>query len=185
MSLFKASPCTKESQKIKSFKYTKPTIIHNFPSWLFLPFQKCPEIRKIVLVKVSEILVKNRAIKKVFFFATPPCSGHWFTCFARKGYSHRRLLFYQIILPEIRMEGILSTGNVTVKSGIHLKKNCVLKSEIQLKFYRDGLFKKSQIKSETVMSWSSRKKKQGIFCTANLVSRDFFNIFVLSQCIVY
>ena len=83
------------------------------------------------------------------------------------------------------MEGILSTGNVTVKSGIHLKKNCVLKSEIQLKFYRDGLFKKSQIKSETVMSWSSRKKKEGIFCTANLVSRDFFNIFVLSQCIVY
>ena len=38
-----------------------------------------------------------------------------------------------------------------VKSGIHFKKNCVLKSEIQLQFYRDGLFKKSQIKDETVM----------------------------------
>ena len=38
-----------------------------------------------------------------------------------------------------------------VKSGIHFKKNCVLKSEIQLQFYRDGLFKKSQIKGETVM----------------------------------
>ena len=45
MSLFKASPFTKKtfsspenSQKIKSFKYTKPTVIHKFPSWLFLPF---------------------------------------------------------------------------------------------------------------------------------------------------
>ena len=58
---------------------------------------------------------------------------------------------YQIILPEIRTEGIRSPGNVMVKSGIHFKKNCVLKSKIQLQFYRDGLFKKSQIKGETVM----------------------------------
>ena len=42
-----------------------------------------------------------------------------------------------------------------------------------------------QIKSKTVMSWSSRKKKEGIFCTVYFVRRNFFNICVLSQCIVY
>ena len=89
--------------------------------------------------------------QKDFLFWPSPCSGPWLTCFAQKGYSHRRLLLYQIILPEIRMEGVRSPGNVMVKSGIHFKKNCVLKSEIQLQFYRDGLFQKLQIKSETVM----------------------------------
>ena len=42
------------------------------------------------------------SVKKVFFSATSPCCGHWLICFARKGYSHRRLLFSQIILLEIR-----------------------------------------------------------------------------------
>ena len=32
----------------------------------------------------------------------------------------------------------------------------------------------SQIKSKTVMSWSSRKKKEGIFCTVCFVRRKFF-----------
>ena len=32
--------------------------------------------------------------KRSSFFATSPCSGHWLTCFARKGYSHKRLLFF-------------------------------------------------------------------------------------------
>ena len=51
------------------------------------------------------------SVKKVFFFATSPCSGHWLTCSAPKGYSHRRRLFSQIILPEIRTDGIRSPRN--------------------------------------------------------------------------
>ena len=48
------------------------------------------------------------------------------------------------------------------------------------------LMLESQIKNKTVMRWSSRKKKEGIFCTVYFVQRDFFfKIFVLSQCIVY
>ena len=39
----------------------------------------------------------------------------------------------------------------------------------------------SQIKRKTVMSWSSRKKKRGIF----FPSERNFNICVLSQCIMY
>ena len=44
------------------------------------------------------------SVKKVFFF----------TCFVRKYYSHRRLLFSKIILPEIRAEGICSSRNSAV-----------------------------------------------------------------------
>ena len=33
---------------------------------------------------------------------------------------------------------------------------------------------KSQIKSKTVMSWSSRKRKEGIFCTVYFVRKKFF-----------
>ena len=36
-----------------------------------------------------------------------------------------------------------------------------------------------------VMSWSSRKKKEDIFCTVYSVRRKFFNICAFSQCIVY
>ena len=36
------------------------------------------------------------------------------------------------------------------------------------------LIKESQIKSKTVISWSSRKKKEGIFCTVYFVRREFF-----------
>ena len=32
----------------------------------------------------------------------------------------------------------------------------------------------SQIKSKTVMSWSSRKRKEGIFCTVYFVRKKFF-----------
>ena len=35
------------------------------------------------------------------------------------------------------------------------------------------LIKKSQIKSKTVMSWSMRKKKEGILCTVYFVRRKF------------
>ena len=38
-----------------------------------------------------------------------------------------------------------------------------------------------QIKSKTMMSWSLRKKKEGIFCLKDI----FFNICVLFQCTVY
>ena len=42
-----------------------------------------------------------------------------------------------------------------------------------------------RIKSKTPMSWSSRKKEESIFCNVYFVRRTFFNIWVLSQCIVY
>ena len=51
------------------------------------------------------------SVRKVFFFATSPCFGHWLTCFARKGYSHWRLFFCQIILSETKTEGIPSARN--------------------------------------------------------------------------
>ena len=35
------------------------------------------------------------------------------------------------------------------------------------------------------MSWSSRKKKQVIFCTIYFIRKEFFKICVSSQCIVY
>ena len=35
------------------------------------------------------------------------------------------------------------------------------------------------------MSWSSRKKKEGIFCTFYIVQTNFFWHIVLSQCAVY
>ena len=35
------------------------------------------------------------------------------------------------------------------------------------------------------MSWSSRKKKEGIFCTVYFTQREIFHICVLAQCIVY
>ena len=47
------------------------------------------------------------------------------------------------------------------------------------------LIEESQIKSETVMSWSSWKKKEGIFVPFVLSKRKFFSICVLSQFIVY
>ena len=47
------------------------------------------------------------------------------------------------------------------------------------------LIYKSQIKSKTVMSWSSRRIKEGIFFTVNLSEGNFFKICDLSQCIVY
>ena len=43
------------------------------------------------------------------------------------------------------------------------------------------LIKELQIKSKTLMSWSSWKKNKGIFCT----EVNFFKIYALSQCIVY
>ena len=47
------------------------------------------------------------------------------------------------------------------------------------------LIYKSQIKSKTVMSWSSRRIKEHIFFTVYLSKGNFFKIFDLSQCIVH
>ena len=47
------------------------------------------------------------------------------------------------------------------------------------------LIKESQIKCKTVVSWNLRKKEEWTFCTVCFVWRNIFNIFVLSQCIVY
>ena len=47
------------------------------------------------------------------------------------------------------------------------------------------LIKEWQIKSKTVVSWNLRKREKCIFCTVCFVQRNIFNIFVLSQCIVY
>ena len=41
-----------------------------------------------------------------------------------------------------------------------------------------------QIKSKTV-AWSLQKKKDGIFSSFYFVRTNFFNICILSQCIVY
>ena len=47
------------------------------------------------------------------------------------------------------------------------------------------LIQESQIKSKTVMSWSSRKKK-GIFCTVYFVRREFFKdlCFISMDCVL-
>ena len=47
------------------------------------------------------------------------------------------------------------------------------------------LIQKSQIKSKTVVSLSSRKKKEGIFVPFSLFGKNFSDICVLSLCIVY
>ena len=46
------------------------------------------------------------------------------------------------------------------------------------------LIQESRIKGKTGVSWSSRKKKEWIFCNVCLVWKIFF-ICILSQCIVY
>ena len=50
------------------------------------------------------------------------------------------------------------------------------------------LIKELQIKKKTVMSWSSRKKKEAIFYTVYFVRREFFLRFVFClnvKCIEY
>ena len=55
------------------------------------------------------------SVKKVFFFATSPRCEHWLTCFAQKDYSYsQETTFSQIILPEIKTEGIRFPRNSAV-----------------------------------------------------------------------
>ena len=44
----------------------------------------------------------NVFCKIVFFFARNSFCGHWLICSGRKGYTHRRLFFKRVSLPEIR-----------------------------------------------------------------------------------
>ena len=46
-------------------------------------------------------------------------------------------------------------------------------------------YKNRKIKSKTVISCNSRKEKRAFFVPLILSERTFFNIFVLSQCIMY
>ena len=41
-------------------------------------------------------------------------------------------------------------------------------------FRETNLVEGSKIKNKTVMSWSTRKKKEGIFCTVYFARRKFF-----------
>ena len=47
------------------------------------------------------------------------------------------------------------------------------------------LTSESPIKSKIKMSWSSRKKNEGIFVPSILSKENFLKIFVLSHCIVF
>ena len=67
-------------------------------------------------MQYAEVVTGRCSVKKLFFFATSPWCGHWLTCFAQKGYFHRRLVFFsQINLPEIR------TGSFSKKPGVLVK----------------------------------------------------------------
>ena len=55
------------------------------------------------------------------------------------------------------------------------------KQKISLCF---SLYKNRELNVK-LMSWGSRKKREGIFCTIHFVRRDLFKICVLSQCMLY
>ena len=62
------------------------------------------------------------------------------------------------------------------------------KNETESKLEKPQSFKEtkeSQIKSKTMMSWNSRKKQKDVFCTIFLLEGTFFNLCVLSQCVMY
>ena len=55
-----------------------------------LPFSILKENKALYLESANG----RSSVKKMFFFVTSPWCGHWLTCFARKGYSHKRLIFF-------------------------------------------------------------------------------------------
>ena len=75
-----------------------------------LPFSILKENKTLCLESANG----RWSVKKVFFFVAFSWCGHWLTCLARKGYSHKILHFSQIILPEMRTEGIRSLRNLAV-----------------------------------------------------------------------
>ena len=76
-----------------------------------LPFSILKENKTLCLESANG----RCSVKKVSFFVAFSWCGHWLTCLARKGYSHKRLHFSQIILPEMRTEGIRSLRNLAVQ----------------------------------------------------------------------
>ena len=50
---------------------------------------------------------------------------------------------------------------------------------------RFSSYQNCELKSKSVMSWSSRKKKECFFVTYILYKENLFNICILSHCIVY
>ena len=52
--------------------------------------------------------------KIVLFFSRSQYCGHWSTCSEQKCYSHRRLFFSQVILPEIRTGSFSQEFNCSV-----------------------------------------------------------------------
>ena len=85
----------------------------------------------------------------------------------------------------------LKSPSILLKKNINFHKNeTESKMENPTHSFREKnlvlqLIYKSQIKSKNVMSWSSRRIKEGIFFTVYLSERNFFKICDLSQCIVY
>ena len=85
----------------------------------------------------------------------------------------------------------LKSRSILLKKNINFQKNeTESKMENPTHSFREKnfvlqLIYKSQIKSKTVMSWSSRRIKEGIFFTVYLSKGNFFKIFDLSQCIVH
>ena len=75
-----------------------------------LPFSVLKENKTLCLESANG----RCSVKKMFFFVTSPWCGHCLTYFAREDLSHKRLLFPQIILPEMRAEGIRSLRNSAV-----------------------------------------------------------------------
>ena len=55
-----------------------------------LPFSILKENKTLYLESANG----RCSVKKMFFFFTPPGCGHWLTCFVRKAYSHKRVLFF-------------------------------------------------------------------------------------------
>ena len=75
-----------------------------------LPFSILKENKTLCLESANG----RCSVKKMFFFVTSPWCGHCLTYFAREDLSRKRLLFPQIILPEMRAEGIRSLRNSAV-----------------------------------------------------------------------
>ena len=76
---------------------------------------------------------------------------------------------------------------ILLNKNINFNKN---KTELKMKNPTHGfgetslalqLILKSQIKSKTVMSWSSQTKKEDNICTVSFARRKFFNIFFISM----
>ena len=134
------SPFTGRVQRCEGFHYWCDTTNCYSCSWVCTILL---EFSSVFLCKISfssssnarlpfSILKENKtlylesangrcSVRKMFYFVTSPWCRHWLTCFAQKSYSHKRVFFPQIILPEMEFgrnsEGIRSQRN----SAVHLQ----------------------------------------------------------------